>query len=156
MICNNKGGRDMAYTALDVAKHIITYSQKKNCPISNLKLQKILYFSWVDYYKETKRELFLDEIKAWQFGPVVPEVYYEFCSYAGCPIMVQYNSILQEDDKKILDSIVENYLSLGVSTLVSKTHQCGKPWDIIFDDGLGYRDSIPFSLIIEKECANVN
>ncbi len=32
------------YNALDVAKYIITYCKKNQKPISNLKLQKLLYF----------------------------------------------------------------------------------------------------------------
>ena len=35
-------GDDM-YSALDIAKYIISKCNRENCPISNLQLQKILY-----------------------------------------------------------------------------------------------------------------
>ena len=55
----------MSYSAVDVAKYIVTYSNRQNKPVSNLKLQKILYFTWIDYFKQTKSHLFEDHICAW-------------------------------------------------------------------------------------------
>ena len=43
----------MTYTAVDIAKYIVSYCSGKNRPVSNLKLQKMLYYTWIDYYKET-------------------------------------------------------------------------------------------------------
>ena len=60
----------MSYTALEIAKYIISTCSKKNRPISNLKLQKLLYFAWIYYYTKTGNGLFHDDICAWQFGPV--------------------------------------------------------------------------------------
>ena len=82
----------MWYDALDVAKYIITRCYEQGNPISNLKLQKILYFLWADFYRETRRYLFFDDICAWQLGPVVPKVYYEYCPHAGRPIFNIYQT----------------------------------------------------------------
>lgn len=143
----------MTYTAIDVAKYIIMYCHKHKRPVSNLKLQKVLYYAWIEYYKETQSELYLDEICAWQLGPVVTNVYYEFCFYAGTPIPNDnYNVCLEKDDETILDRILDKYVSIPASVLVDRTHRRGMPWDIVFQNGLGNRDVIPFSLIKEKEC----
>lgn len=143
----------MTYTATDISKYIIMYFDKKNRPISNLKLQKVLYYTWIDYYKKTESELYLDDICAWQLGPVVTNVYYEYCCYAGTPIPNEnYNVCLEEIDTLILDEILSEYLDVPASVLVNKSHQDGMPWDLIFQNGLGNRDIIPFSLIKEKEC----
>lgn len=141
----------MSYTALNVAKYIVTYCAEQNAPISNLKLQKILYYTWVDYYKETGRTLFWDEICAWQLGPVVPDVYYYFCSYAGFPITQTFDIDMAEDDKDILNSIISTYSTKTAGTLVSMTHRNGSPWDRIYRGGYGLRDVIPFSLIKQLE-----
>lgn len=143
----------MVYTALEVAKYIISYCTRQKKPISNLKLQKMLYYAWIDYYKETSRELFLDRIFAWQLGPVVPETYYEFCSYAGKPIAKEYFVKLDNTDKPVVDSIIEKYIPITASALVSRSHEKGKPWDLVYKDGYGNRDEIPFELIKLKECA---
>ena len=143
----------MAYSALEIAKYMISYCVHQKRPISNLKLQKMLYYAWIDYYKETGKELFFDRIFAWQLGPVVPETYYEFCSYAGKPITKEYTIELDNTDKTIIDLIIEKYIPITAGVLVSRTHEKGKPWDIIYKEGYGDRDEIPFDLIKLKECA---
>lgn len=69
---------------LTLAKYIVTKCVRDCCPISNLQLQKILYFIQVDALKTTGEPAFLNNIEAWQFGPVVPEVYYYFVVLARC------------------------------------------------------------------------
>lgn len=146
------GGEEMLYNANDVARYLVTQCYNKNYPISNLKLQKMLYFAWVDYYKETSAPLFFDNICAWQLGPVVPEVYYEYCSYGGRPICEISESTITKADSAILDNIIDKYINIPASTLVNMTHKHGTAWDIIFNGGYGNRDIIPFSLIKEREC----
>ncbi len=140
------------YPALDIAKYIITYSSEQNKAISNLKLQKLLYFLWIDFYKDTKTWLFRDDICAWQFGPVVPESYYEFCSYAGLPINKIFSTSIDASDKEKLNKIINDYIDISAYNLVEKTHKEGTPWSIIYNRGLGSREVIPFDLIVDKEC----
>lgn len=147
-----QGGVNMSYNANDIAHYLITKCYKIRKPISNLKLQKMLYFAWVDYYKKTSTPLYFDNICAWQLGPVVPEVYYEYCSYGGRPIFELCDTDISEEDSEILDKIIDNYVDIPASTLVNMTHANGTAWDIIFDNGNGNRDVIPFSLIKEREC----
>lgn len=141
----------MWYEALELARYIITKCMQKGKPISNLKLQKILYFVWVDYFRETGQYIFLDDICAWQLGPVVPIVYYEYCSYAGRPISNIYQTAISEQDQLIINSILDNYINVSASTLVDRTHQSGSAWDCVYRNGEGNREVIPFPLIISKE-----
>ena len=66
------------YSAVDVARYIIWYCKRQGYSISNLKLQKILYFVQAEFLVNTGKPCFSEEIEAWDFGPVVPEVYHEF------------------------------------------------------------------------------
>lgn len=142
----------MTYSSVDIAKYIVSYCSEKHQPVSNLKLQKMLYYTWVDYYKTTGVALFLDDICAWQLGPVVPDVYYVFCSYAGTPIIRTYDVRLSTNDSDIINKIIDIYISIPASILVTMSHKKGGPWDIVYRDGLGNRDVIPFSLIKDMEC----
>lgn len=142
----------MLYPALSVAKHIVTYCNNQNKPISNLKLQKLLYFVWIEYYKKHRSELFLDEIYAWQFGPVVPNVYYEFCPYAGLAIRKEFEEECRQGDIVDIDNAIEKYIDIPTSELVEMTHTQGKPWDVIYNGGSGSRCMIPFALIVRLEC----
>lgn len=48
----------MAYKAVDVARYMIDRAEQKKTPLSNLKLQKILYFVWKEYYASKRRTSF--------------------------------------------------------------------------------------------------
>lgn len=95
------------YQAIDIAKYIIGKCTADNQPISNLQLQKILYFLQRKYLKEQGRPLFSDEIQAWQFGPVVPEVYYQYCGFGSRTIGMDYDVTLDPQDKVLIDEVVE-------------------------------------------------
>lgn len=141
----------MWYDALEIARFIITICTQSDKPVSNLKLQKMLYFIWVDYFKQTGRWLFHDDICAWQLGPVVPKAYYEYCSYAGRPISAVYAYAVNEEDRNILKNIIERYINIPANVLVNRTHNPGTAWDVIYSGGAGNREVIPFRLIIERE-----
>lgn len=69
------------YTAMDVANYIIWFVNNvlRRNNLTPLKLQKILYYVQVFYLiNNQSRPLFLDSIQKWQYGPVVPSVYFEF------------------------------------------------------------------------------
>lgn len=146
-----EGGEGMWYSAADVAKYIITLCYKAGKPVSNLKLQKMLYFLWVDFYKKTGRMLFRDNICAWQLGPVVPGVYYDYCSYAGSPICEVYGSEIEDEDAEEMDTIIFKYMDTPANELVNRTHEPGTAWDMVYKNGAGKRKIIPFDLIIKKE-----
>ena len=65
----------MNYNVLDISRYIINYSNVKDYGISNLKLQKILYFVQAYFLIETGSPCFKEKIEAWDFGPVVPKAY---------------------------------------------------------------------------------
>lgn len=143
----------MRINALQTANYIIYYCNEHNITISNLKLQKLLYFVWVEYYKIKNDYLFSNKFFAWKFGPVVPSVYYEYCHYSGFPIVFddynKYNDELDEDLKETLDQCLKVNVHKSPSELVKMTHEPNTPWSEIFNDkNKGYNSIIPFELII--------
>ena len=62
------------YKAMELSTYIVSKCIKEDCPISNLQLQKILYYIQKAFLDRGDRA-FSDNIEAWQFGPVVPNVY---------------------------------------------------------------------------------
>lgn len=71
---------------MDVARYTVNYSNKKDYGISNLKLQKVLYFIQAFFLIQEKVPCFSEEIQAWAFGPVVAEVYEAFECSGSCDI----------------------------------------------------------------------
>ncbi|WP_172618665.1 Panacea domain-containing protein [Candidatus Methanomassiliicoccus intestinalis] len=147
------GGSDMAYDALDVAKYIIKKYYGMRNPVTNLKLQKMLYFAWIRYYKETKEYLFNDKIEAWMLGPVVPNVYYQYYIYAGIPIREdkEPSKPFSPEAVAVLDKLIEDCMDKTARELVDKAHKNGTPWDRTYKPD--EKKTIDFEMIIDVECA---
>ena len=135
------------YAAIDLSKYIVLKCIKDGHPISNLQLQKILFYIQKDFLSKGKIA-FADDIEAWQFGPVVPDVYYYFCGFGAMPIsMMQGEYTIEEQDKAIVDEIIETKRILDPWELVAETHKLGGAWDQIYRNGLGNHQVIPTELI---------
>lgn len=74
--------------------------------------------------------MFEDEIEAWQFGPVIPEVYYEYCGFGGFEIQIKQEAdiSLENKEKSIIDSIVDEKRKMEPWELVKDTHDKSKAW----------------------------
>ena len=137
------------YTAEDVASYVIRKCTLENCAISNLQLQKILYYLQVSFLQEKGRALFSDDIEAWQFGPVVRSVYRKYCGYGAVAIREDEkpHSEISLEDRELIDKIVEEKRRIKSWVLVNMTHEDGKPWDRVYRNGIGEKDVIPKAVI---------
>lgn len=124
------------YTAIQIANHIINKCIELERSISNLQLQKILYYAQGEYMKQNNgEELFEDDIIAWQYGPVVTDVYYKFNSYSSSNINVtQPKSDIDEITINIINPIIEEKSLLSAWKLVEKTHK-EDPWMSSYEEG---------------------
>ena len=71
----------MAYKALDIANKILAKASSnpnEEDLISNMKLQKLLYYQQGFHLAYFGTPLFDEEIEAWMYGPAVPGVYEHF------------------------------------------------------------------------------
>lgn len=144
----SKGGKIMKCNVLDIAKYIINKCTNENQPISNLQLQKILHFIQGKWLQENNAPLFDSVIAAWQYGPVVPEVYYVFCGYGAGKILSTYPDLdIPNTVTSIIDPVIEERRNYSPWDLVDETHEPGKAWDTIYQNGEGSHCEIPIQLI---------
>ena len=66
------------YSAIDVARYIIWYCKRRRYSISNLKLQKILYFVQANFLVSIGTPCFEEEIEAWDFGLPFNKIMFQF------------------------------------------------------------------------------
>ncbi|RXZ00946.1 Panacea domain-containing protein [Fictibacillus sp. S7] len=134
-------------TAQQVAQYFIFMSipgTKEN--ITNLKLQKLLYFAQGEYLAEhgPNTPLFEDEIKAWAHGPVVPEVYFKYSDYKfmeiskeGTENIIDIIENVEEQENRyyldILERVWNQYKQYNGKELENITHENG-PWKDIRGD----------------------
>lgn len=102
------------YDADTIADYVIWYAKQKNdYSVNNIKLQKVLYFLQAEFLIETDHELFYDDIEAWDFGPVVPSVYYRFRIQGTCHILMHDEDLeiapklIRKEDRKIIDPVLD-------------------------------------------------
>ncbi len=79
----------MAYSVVDIANKIIANTDiHQGETISNLKLQKMLYYMQGFFIAVFDKKLFEEPIEAWQYGPVVRAVYFHFKEFGPAAIML--------------------------------------------------------------------
>ncbi len=118
--------------AENVAKHIINYCLSIDNPISNLQLQKILYFIDIYHLIRTNKRLIEDEnFKAWDYGPVIENIYRKYSFFASNPINI-YQDFTEEFDENIrgeLYGYIDKLSKIYPSVLVENSHESDSPWD---------------------------
>ena len=138
------------YSAIDLSKYIISKCIADGSPISNLQLQKILYYIQKDFLSRGK-PAFPDDIEAWQFGPVVPNVYYHYCGYGAMPITIPISKEkiinIPVSDKDHIDVIIDTKRILNPWDMVAETHKANGAWAKTYKSGLGNHSTIPLDLI---------
>jgi uncharacterized phage-associated protein len=66
----------------DVARYFLTLMSEENGDlISNLKLQKLVYYAQGSSLALYDKPLFSEHIEAWLHGPVIPDLYSEYEQY---------------------------------------------------------------------------
>ena len=122
-------------TAMKIAEYIITVSYENGTPVSNLKLQKMLYFVQGEALKEHGEIAFQDTIEVWNYGPVVRIVYERYRHYGASPICKQYPTpAIIGEIKSVIDKIICRYGDQSAWDLVQETHRAGTPWRVAFDN----------------------
>ena len=134
--------KDRKLQGIDVAKYILS---KFSC--TQLKLQKLVYMCYADYLCNTGKKLFIDEICAYKYGPVVNTVYKTYKKYGYEDIAKEKTNIdssnisempaksrilFAEDGLEMIQSIegtLKKYGLLTASELVDLTHKKNTPWD---------------------------
>ena len=126
-------------TAIVVAQNIIKkYNDKVNklvqkyelIPeyITNLKLQKLLYYVQAISLLCFGKQAYSEKIYAWAYGPVIEEVYQQYRDYHAREIEInQKVGKLSSGLSKIIDEVVEHYGSFEANKLIDFTHE-EDPW----------------------------
>lgn len=119
----------MVYKALDIANKIISKTDLEHGDtISNLKLQKMMYYQQGFHLAYFGTPLFDEDIVAWQYGPVVPSVYKEYKSFESNSISTSKEGIsLSDDEEELFNNVYEEYNQFSAVALMKMTHE-ESPW----------------------------
>lgn len=96
--------------------------------ISNLKLQKMLYFAQAYFLSKINKALFSDKIEAWEYGPVVPEIYHKYKRHGrNSIILISTNNDISEKHKEIIKEVWVAFGGYSARKLVDISHS-HSPW----------------------------
>ncbi len=113
-----------------IADYIVAFFHEHGDPVSNLKLQKLLYYAQAWSLALYDTPLFEERIEAWVHGPVVPVAYGLYKGWAWQPICENIDLLSLETPDKVvshLNEIIDNYGGMSAYELEKLTHS-EMPW----------------------------
>ncbi len=129
--------------SLDVAEYFLLLEGDEG-EISNMKLQKLVYYAQGFSLALTGKPLFDEPIEAWMHGPVVADLYHRFSEFGGNPIPLSntFNpSVLSRDHRALIEEVFDVYGQYSAWKLRQLTHE-ESPWMDNYVEG-SYSREIP-------------
>lgn len=126
-------------SAIDVAAFFVRMDNLKDIEdgITNLKIQKLLYYAQGYHLAYFKKPLFDNTIEAWRYGPVVPEVYHKLSGFNRNPVDIETLEKMENNDsigilpdsktKDLLVAVFEQLGQYSAWKLMDMTHE-ESPW----------------------------
>lgn len=128
-----------------IANEVLCRAEELGIEITNMAINKIVYFVHCDFIIQTGNPLVGAKIEAWQHGPVFRELYHEFKVWEERPIKAKAKRVspisgeLEEaffdssvDQKEAIRSIIDRYVGFSAAHLRALSHARGGPWDQVW------------------------
>lgn len=150
-------------SAMAVANKIIEMGIQKGMPVTQMKLQKLLFYAQGWHYPAFNCPLFDDNFEAWDYGPVIPRIYREFKSFGidginrkgmelvPCGkgyVIAEPQLSRKEELEPFFEKIWEVYGIYSGTQLSKRTHEPDTPWSIV---RAPYGENIPKEIPIPKD-----
>lgn len=114
--------------ATAVANYLIAECRERGELLTNLKLQKLLYYAEAWHLALRDEPLFAEDFKAWVHGPVLVSQYHRFKDYRWQPITEAIDApVLDEALKEFLNEIIDVFGCETAVALELMTHR-EQPW----------------------------
>ncbi|GEO74436.1 hypothetical protein FD30_GL000343 [Levilactobacillus namurensis DSM 19117] len=131
-----------------LAKRIIGVVRQRNVPVTNLQLQKVLFFT----LKQALNQQLLNEpaiektydqpFEVWRYGPVEREIYEKYKVYGADPITERDT---ENSEYQVLNSVIFQFLQRDTFELIHISHQ-EKFWSQHETHLIGWRSQIAYTL----------
>ena len=125
------------YSAAVIATWFTAWAEAEDAEVTNLKLQKLLYFAQGHHLAEFGTPLFDEPVQAWSHGPVVRTVYRHLKHFGSDDVVLADDDPFrweQVDDQtsQFLTRVWSTYGHLAAWKLRDMTHASG-PWKRHFE-----------------------
>ena len=118
----------MSISIFSAAEYIC---KRSNWGLSNLKLQKLLYFAQMVALGAHEKEIVREDFQAWALGPVNSDLYHEAKIYGSRPVeslptIVGHGPVGLSKD--LLDEVLDSMGGMTVGDLIRISHWSGGAW----------------------------
>lgn len=127
----------MTTNARAVANEFIRLANESNRAFTPLQLIKLVYIAHGWMLGIHQRPLIRDRIEAWQYGPVIPNLYHDLKSYGSAHVRTPLSSFsslfassiaMDDEEKELVLGVFKGYGRMNGIQLSSLTHRPGTPW----------------------------
>jgi uncharacterized phage-associated protein len=115
---------------ITIANEFINLANNES--LTNMQLQKMVYIAHGFNLALRGTKLYYEDTRAWNFGPVVPELYEKLRKYGSSKVIEKIDTSdtvePDEDSLEIIKAVYDNYKKYSGMQLSDLTHQNGTPW----------------------------
>lgn len=127
-----------------VANLVLDVANERRVAVTNMALNKIVFFLHSDYLVEGGCPLVGAKIEAWKHGPVFREIYHEFKTWDDEPIRgkaTRVNPHSGEVEEATADfaevephirELIDRYVHFSAAYLRALSHRPGGPWHVVW------------------------
>ena len=154
----------MVHSVYGIANAFINKAAEHGQKLSHMQIQKLIYFANGYHLGATEKPMIDHTFEAWDYGPVIPNLYHQLKKFGGKPITGMCGThdwdtntfspapIPTGDQRasRIIDFVWEKYGQYSALQLSDMSHAPGSPWEKTKAQRPGIKDAdIPDQLIIE-------
>lgn len=109
-------------TMLNFANHILAVAYENNLSVSNLHLQKVMYFAMREQKNnyELLSKMYDESFYVWRYGPTIPGIYKEFRIHGASSIIEKGK---KDDSYSIFDESIVKLLNEEPHSLIAKSRE---------------------------------
>lgn len=131
-----------ATSADQIADYLIAFSNATGSLVSNMKLQKLVYYAQAWHIAVFSEAIFEEDFQAWVHGPVLPSLYGRYKSFQWRPIerddlneasLYALEHSFSTSIQEILADVISEYFHKDAFALEHSTHS-EAPWLIARGD----------------------
>jgi uncharacterized phage-associated protein len=156
----------VSYDVRDVTNFILGFAEERGIPLTNLALQKLLYFVHGWFYSIYDVPLIRNKFEAWQYGPVQRVIYDQLKMFKDAPIRdvratyidpatgdhVYREPQIDAEHADVMRGVLERYAKYTAGQLVRESHAEDSPWEYVWqqaDEAIYPGMKIPDALILD-------
>ncbi|HAO07748.1 MAG TPA: hypothetical protein DCQ50_12305 [Chryseobacterium sp.] len=132
------------YNCFDIAKQFLKLANEENLGLEPMKLLKLTYIAQGWYLGFYDKPLFANNIEAWKYGPVIPDLYHVTKRFGSRNVDIETLELwsdnkLKSTDQDFIKAVWNVYKKYSGLDLSSITHMKDTPWYDSYEPNVSHK-----------------